>query len=177
MRETRTAGGGFTRPTVPRTPHPNRKGHRMTSYTETRETQDDGTVVVTRTPVPGPHDVHDGVDYAMNGNGKPLRIVDADPDPATAQIGSGHDDDYIFTTRSGKTIRVRSMAKGKNPPPFAMMEAEATKNFSAMTILVLKAKSGKDWPAVQEILREMEEDEFKEFSEGYSVHSGVTPGE
>ena len=134
----------------------------MTTYTESRETLDDGTVIVTRTADPAP---------AINGNGKPHLVVDADP------IGPGHDDDYIFTTATGKSIRIRSMAKGKNPPPFAMMKAEAAKNYSQMTLLVLKAKAGKNWPEIEAILEEMDEDDFKAFSEGYSEHSGISTGE
>ncbi len=119
----------------------------MTSYTETRTVEADGTVIVTRTAEPEPPH--------LNGNGRSVTVVDADP------TGPGHDDDYVFTTNSGKTIRIRSMAK----------------DYSQMTLLVLKAKSGKDWPEIEAILEEMEEDEFKAFSEGYSEHSGVNTGE
>jgi hypothetical protein len=95
---------------------------------------------------------------------------------AAAPPGPGHDDDYIFVAKAG-TIRIRSMSKGKNPPPFKMMKAEAAKNYSAMTLLVLETKAGKDWPAIEAVLEQMDEDEFKAFSEGYAEHSGMSTGE
>lgn len=102
-------------------------------------------------------------------------IVEADKD-APLELGHGHDDDYIFQAKAG-TIRIRSMAKGKNPPPFKMMKAEATKNFSLMTLLVLEAKAGDNWPATEALLEQLDEDEFKAFSQGWSEHSGMNAGE
>lgn len=107
-------------------------------------------------------------------------VVDAvDDEPTqdvTSDVGPGSDDDYIYQSEHG-TIRIRSMAKGKNPPPFAMMKAEATKNYSQMTLLVLKAKAGKDWPEIEAILEQLDEDDFKAFSEGWAAHSGMSTGE
>lgn len=106
--------------------------------------------------IEGP-DVHDGVDY---GN----------------VTGAPYDDHFVFESSHG-TIRIQSMAKGKNPPPFKMMKAEATKNYSAMTLLVLEAKAGKDWPKIEAVLEQLDEDEFKAFSQGWAEHSGMSPGE
>jgi hypothetical protein len=69
------------------------------------------------------------------------------------------------------------MATGPNPKPFQMMRAEASKNYSAMTLLVLQTKAGKDWPKIEKVLEELDEDEFKAFSEGWAEFSGMTPGE
>lgn len=129
---------------------------------KTRSTRANGAV----------YGVHDGVDYD---------VIDAPDDvPATTattkEVGPGHDDDFVFDSQYGQ-IRIRSMAKGKNPPPFAMMKAEAEKAYSRMTLLVLRSKAGDDWPHIEAILEQLDEDEFRAFSEGWAAHSGVTVGE
>jgi hypothetical protein len=137
----------------------------MTTRTRSISTSTNGRAQSAIDAMEGP-DVHDGIDYAYT---EPTRDV-------TAEVGPGHDDDFIFDTSHGQ-IRIRSMAKGKNPPPFAMMKAEAEKNYSRMTLLVLKVKAGDDWPRIEGILEQLDEDEFKAFSEGWAAHSGVSTGE
>lgn len=97
-------------------------------------------------------------------------------DDAIAVGNPGEDEDFVFESSAG-TIRLPSLATGPMPKPYAMARARADKDIMTMTVLVVRAKAGDRAGAVEDILAQLDEQEFEKFFRGWNEHSGVELGE
>lgn len=86
------------------------------------------------------------------------------------------DEEFVFESSAG-TIRLPSLATGPMPRPYAMARARADKDIMTMTVLIIRAKAGTRSDEVEDILAQMDTDEFEKFFRGWNEFSGVDLGE
>lgn len=90
--------------------------------------------------------------------------------------GPGSDDVFVHETPYG-TIRISSLAVGPNPKPYALARARANKDMMTMTALMVRAKAGENASQVEDILEQLDEEQFEDFFNSWQAFSGVSQGE
>jgi len=90
--------------------------------------------------------------------------------------GPGNDTDYVFDSSAGQIV-IGSLANGAVPKPYALARARANKDIMTMTVLMVRAKAGERAAQIEDILEQLDTEEFEKFFQGWNDHSGVEAGE
>lgn len=99
-----------------------------------------------------------------------VEIIEEDP------VGPPSDETYFFPTEYGD-ITLPSLSTGPVPKPYAFARARADKDMMTMMVLMVRAKAGENADRIENILAQLDEQEFEAFFKGWNSHSGVTAGE